>query len=151
MAEIVERTDSRVAAVTGPIYLLLFPIPVVCFIGALLTDLTYMSNAVIEWLNFSEWLIAAGLVFGAFAALASLIELIAAFEVQHRRLGPHLPVLGGDDRRAVQRLRSYRRWVDGGGPDRPHTFHHRLNSRGARRRRDLLCPSRLGSCPEGPP
>jgi uncharacterized membrane protein len=87
MAEIVERTDSPVAAVTGPVYLLLLPIPVVCFVGALLTDLVYMGNAVIEWLNFSEWLIAAGLVFGAFAALASLIELIAAAPLRSTIVG----------------------------------------------------------------
>jgi uncharacterized membrane protein len=87
MAEIVERTDGTVATVTGPVYLLLFPIPVVCFVGALLTDLTYASNGVIEWLNFSEWLIAAGLVFGAFAALASLIELIAAAPLRSAVVG----------------------------------------------------------------
>ena len=78
MAEIVEPTTSRVAAVTGPVYLLLFPIPVVCFIGALLTDLVYSGNAVLQWLFFSEWLIAAGLVFGLLAAIAALVELIAA-------------------------------------------------------------------------
>ena len=87
MAEIVEPTRSPVATVTGPVYLLLFPIPVVCFIGALLTDLTYSSNAVIQWLAFSEWLIAAGLVFGAFAALASLVELIAAEPLRSNIIG----------------------------------------------------------------
>lgn len=77
MAETVERV-SPVASVTGPVYLLLFPIPVVCFLGALITDFVYSGNAVIEWLNFSEWLIAAGLFFGAFAALALLIEFFAS-------------------------------------------------------------------------
>lgn len=78
MAETVEPAVSPVTSVTGPIYLLLFPIPVVCFLGALITDLVYSSNAVIMWLNFSEWLIATGLVFGALAALALLIEFIAS-------------------------------------------------------------------------
>lgn len=86
MAEIVEP-ENMAAAITGPAYLLLFPIAVVCFIGALLTDLTYASNAVIQWLAFSEWLIAAGLVFGAFAALASLIELIASASLRSTILG----------------------------------------------------------------
>ncbi len=83
----IERSDSRVAAVAGPAYLMLFPVAVVCFIGALLTDLVYSGNAVIEWLNFSEWLIAAGLVFGGFAALASLIELIVAAPLRSNILG----------------------------------------------------------------
>lgn len=87
MAEIVEPTEGTVATVTGPVYLMLFPIPVVCFVGALLTDLTYASNAFIEWLNFSEWLIAAGLVFGLFAAIASLVELIAAEPLRSNIVG----------------------------------------------------------------
>jgi len=77
MAVIVRHTESGVASVTGGIYLLLFPIPVVCFIGALLTDIAYSAGAFLMWLHFSEWLIAAGLVFGALAALALLIEFFA--------------------------------------------------------------------------
>lgn len=87
MAEFVQKKTSPVATVTGPLYLLLFPIPVVCFVGALLTDIVYSGDAVIEWLNFSEWLIAAGLALGAFAALASLVELIAAAPLRTSILG----------------------------------------------------------------
>lgn len=78
MAEIMARTESTVTGVTGPLYLLLFPIPVVCFLGALLTDLAYSASAFLMWLHFSEWLIAAGLVFGALAALVLLIEFFAS-------------------------------------------------------------------------
>ena len=87
MAEIAEPTRSPVAAVTGPVYLLLFPIPVVCFLGALITDLVYSSDAVLQWLFFSEWLIAAGLVFGLLAALAALVELIAAEPLRSNIVG----------------------------------------------------------------
>jgi uncharacterized membrane protein len=76
MAEAIERV-SPAASVTGPVYLLLFPVPVVCFLGALLTDIVYSSTAFIQWLNFSEWLIAAGLLFGLFAAIALLVEFIS--------------------------------------------------------------------------
>ena len=76
MAQTIERVGP-VASFTGPIYLLLFPIPVVCFLGAVITDSVYSSTAVIEWLAFSEWLLAAGLFFGLFAAIALLIEFIA--------------------------------------------------------------------------
>ena len=65
------------AGVTGPVYLLLFPIPVVCFLAALVTDIAYASTAYLMWLHFSEWLIAAGLAFGALAALVLLIEFFA--------------------------------------------------------------------------
>ena len=69
MAEIQQHTERRVATVTGPMYLLLFPIPVVCFLGALISDIAYSATAFLMWLHFSEWLIAAGLAFGALAAV----------------------------------------------------------------------------------
>jgi uncharacterized membrane protein len=68
------HTQSRVARLTALIYLVLFPIPVVCFVGALLTDLAYSGGAFLMWMNFSEWLIAAGLAFGVLAAIALMIE-----------------------------------------------------------------------------
>jgi uncharacterized membrane protein len=54
---------------------LLLPIPIVCFIGGLITDLTYRaSGGNMLWLDFSSWLIAAGLLFGAIAGLLLLID-----------------------------------------------------------------------------
>ena len=78
MAEIVRQTESGVASVAAPIYLLLFPIPIVCFVGAVLTDVAYSAGAFLMWLHFSEWLIAAGLAFGALAALALLVGFLAS-------------------------------------------------------------------------
>jgi uncharacterized membrane protein len=76
MAEFTRPGHAGVAGIVAPLYLLLFPVPIVCFVGALLTDITYASGANLMWLNFSEWLIAAGLLFGALAALALLVEFI---------------------------------------------------------------------------
>jgi uncharacterized membrane protein len=87
MAEIVARTESPVASVTGPIYLLLFPIPVVCFLAALVTDIVYSASEFLMWLHFSEWLIAAGLAFGALAALVLLIEFFASGVIRRQPLG----------------------------------------------------------------
>jgi uncharacterized membrane protein len=58
----------------GTLYLLLFPIAAVCFLVALATDVAYAASAYLMWLHFSEWLIAAGLMFGAVAALVLLVE-----------------------------------------------------------------------------
>ena len=66
MAHIARDMESGVATVTAPIYLLLFPIPIVCFVGALLTDIAYSASAFLMWLHFSEWLIAAGLAFNRY-------------------------------------------------------------------------------------
>jgi uncharacterized membrane protein len=88
MAEITTRhVESGVARVTAPIYLLLFPIPVVCFVAALLTDIAYAKSATIMWLNFSEWLIAAGLLFGALAAIVLIVEFLASRAIRTGRTG----------------------------------------------------------------
>jgi uncharacterized membrane protein len=60
---------------THRLYIQLFPIPVVCFLAALVTDIVYAASAFLMWLHFSEWLIAGGLAFGALAAVVLLIEL----------------------------------------------------------------------------
>ena len=46
MVELVRHAEtSGVARVTAPIYLLLFPVPVVLFIAALVTDIAYAKSA----------------------------------------------------------------------------------------------------------
>jgi uncharacterized membrane protein len=78
MADARLRSAKRpIAIVRRPLSSLLLPIPVVCFLGAMLTDLSYMnSGGNLTWVNFSSWLLAAGLAFGAFAGLVLLIDAI---------------------------------------------------------------------------
>jgi uncharacterized membrane protein len=59
-----------------PIHPMLVPFPIVCFVGALVTDLTYWKTAEMMWADFSAWLLFAGLVMGALAALAGLIDFL---------------------------------------------------------------------------
>ncbi len=87
MAEIIADRESGLARVTAPIYLLLFPIPVVLFIAALVTDIAYAKSANITWLNFSEWLIATGLLFGALAAIVLIVEFIASRAIRTGTIG----------------------------------------------------------------
>jgi uncharacterized membrane protein len=87
MAEIARHSNRRAASAAGPIYLLFFPIPVVCFLGALATDFAYRSSAFLMWLHFSEWLLTAGLAFGALAALVLLIEFVANGAIRTGRTG----------------------------------------------------------------
>ena len=54
----------------------LAPVPVVCFSGALLTDIVYSRSAVMQWANFSAWLLLFGIFFGALAAAAGAIHVI---------------------------------------------------------------------------
>ncbi|HEX7712145.1 MAG TPA: DUF2231 domain-containing protein [Sphingomonadaceae bacterium] len=61
-----------------PVHAKLVPIPIVCFIGALLTDITYANTAVMQWANFSAWLLAFGEIFGVIAAIFGLIDFLNA-------------------------------------------------------------------------
>ncbi len=51
-------------------------VPAVCFTGALLSDIAYRSSAAIQWTNFSQWLLAFGMIF---AVLAAGVSGAAAF------------------------------------------------------------------------
>jgi uncharacterized membrane protein len=77
MAELAARRPSPVAGGTAAIYRFLFPVPIVCFAGALASDIRYGLSEYLMWLHFSEWLITAGIVVGVIAALVLLVEFIA--------------------------------------------------------------------------
>src|SRR5689334_21949605 len=78
VVETMPPASSRVASVAAPIYLLLFPIPVVLFVAVVVTDVAYSASAFLMWLHFSQCLIAAGLAFGALAAIALLVVVFAS-------------------------------------------------------------------------
>ena len=59
-----------------PIHPMLVPIPIVCFIGALVTDVTYYITMQMMWADFSSWLLVVGLVFGVLAAIAGLTDFL---------------------------------------------------------------------------
>jgi uncharacterized membrane protein len=60
----------------SPIRLLLFPVSVVCFLAAAVTDGLYGMSEYLMWLHFSEWLIAAGVAFGVATGVAFIVELL---------------------------------------------------------------------------
>jgi uncharacterized membrane protein len=78
------------ASIAGhPLHPMLVPFPIVCFLGALLTDIAYSRTANQQWSNFSVWLITAGLVMGALAALTGIIDYAGDRRVRQAR--PALP------------------------------------------------------------
>jgi uncharacterized membrane protein len=58
-----------------PLYSLLIPFPVVCFVGAFATDVAYWGSTSFVWETFSVWLLAAGLVTAAATVLALIVDL----------------------------------------------------------------------------
>lgn len=74
-----------------PLHPMLVPFPIVCFVGALLTDLAYWATANVQWSNFSIWLITAGLVMGGLAALTGMIDYLGDRHVRAARPAtPHM-------------------------------------------------------------
>ncbi|SHN05575.1 Uncharacterized membrane protein [Duganella sacchari] len=59
-----------------PVYALLVQFPAVCFTGAWIADLAYWRTTLYIWQTFSVWLLAAGCVAAALAAVAGLLTWI---------------------------------------------------------------------------
>ncbi len=55
----IEYPRSTMRILRQPIHPMLVPVPIACFLGVLLTDLTYWRSAEMMWANFSAWLVAA--------------------------------------------------------------------------------------------
>lgn len=68
------RSTAQIAG--HPIHPMLVPFPIVCFIGALVTDIAYWRSAQMMWADISAWLLAIGLVMGALAAIAGLTDFL---------------------------------------------------------------------------
>jgi uncharacterized membrane protein len=65
------------ASIAGhPIHPMLISFPIAFFIAAFLCDLAYWQNANASWATAAIWLIGAGLVMAALAAVAGLIDLL---------------------------------------------------------------------------
>ncbi len=76
-----------------PLHAILLAFPFPLFLGALLSDLAYWSSFHIQWANFSSWLIAGGLLVGAFAVLWALINLFRRGPARKGRLVVYFVVL----------------------------------------------------------
>jgi uncharacterized membrane protein len=72
---IVEHTYRRTI---NPFHAVFLAGTIPLFLGALLSDLGYWSSYHVQWKNFSSWLIAGGLTFGALALLSAIIGLLSA-------------------------------------------------------------------------
>ena len=76
-----------------PLHAVLLAGIVPLFLGALLSDAAYASSYEVQWKNFASWLIVGGLVFGGFALLWAVIELLRADRRGMRRVTYFLVLL----------------------------------------------------------
>jgi uncharacterized membrane protein len=50
-------------------------LPIICFAGALATDISYWRTSEIQWANFSAWLLAIGMALGVLSLIFELVQL----------------------------------------------------------------------------
>jgi len=82
------RPHSTAKIADHPIHPMLIPFPIVCFVGAFVTDIVYKQNNDLGWARASMWLLGVGLVMAALAAVAGLTDYLGDERI--RRLGDAL-------------------------------------------------------------
>jgi uncharacterized membrane protein len=71
-----ETPYSTARTAKHPIHPILVSFAIACFVGTLLTDLTYWRTADMMWADFSAWLVTVGVIVGWLAALAGMIDVL---------------------------------------------------------------------------
>lgn len=87
MAQDIAPAPYRVASTARigahPIHPMLVPIPIACFVGTLLTDITYAMTAEMTWSDFSAWLITIGVIVGWIAAIVGAVDFFASRAIRN--------------------------------------------------------------------
>ena len=65
-----------------PIHPMLVPFPIVCFIGALVTDIVFLNNHDAGWATASRYLLGIGIVMGLLAAVAGLTDFMGSERIR---------------------------------------------------------------------
>jgi uncharacterized membrane protein len=76
---------STVSLGGRPLHAMLVPIPVVCFVATLITDIVYWQTAAMLWADISAWLLLVGLIVSLFAAPAGLIDFFGDPRIRELR------------------------------------------------------------------
>jgi uncharacterized membrane protein len=68
-----------------PLHPMLVPIPIVCFVATLITDIVYWRTAAMLWADISAWLLTIGLVVSVLAVLAGAIDYFGDRRIRQLR------------------------------------------------------------------
>ncbi len=72
-----------------PFHPIVLGLPFVCFFAGMITDIAYFRTYDIGWKNFSDWLIAGGMVLGALGAIVGIVDLVRPAVRANRLLVPY--------------------------------------------------------------
>jgi uncharacterized membrane protein len=59
-----------------PIHAILLAFPIALFSSGLVSDIAYLKSALVQWTNFSAWLIAGGCFFGGLALAWAIVAAV---------------------------------------------------------------------------
>ncbi len=82
MARVDKAVPSTAAIAGHPIHPMLVPFPIAFLIGAFVSDIAYSLSNSSFWAQLSFWLILAGLVMGALAAIVGLTDFLTKAEIR---------------------------------------------------------------------
>ena len=97
-----------------PIHPMLIPFPVAFFVGALAVDIAYSQTSLAFWATAGLWLLGAGLVMAALAALAGLTDFLGERRIRDLRAA-WLHMIGNIILVVIELFNLWRRLAD--GPD----------------------------------
>jgi uncharacterized membrane protein len=93
------NTPDRMRLPVGrePFHQMFVPLAIMCFAGALVTDLVYWQSVAVMWETFSDWLLTAGMIIAGLAIIAFVIDVVGGKEIRRltwpRAVGYVLAVL----------------------------------------------------------
>lgn len=78
------RNPQSTAQIAGhPIHPMLIPFPIAFFVATFVADLVYWQTGSLAWANATPWLLGAGLVMAALAAVAGLTDVMGDDRVRN--------------------------------------------------------------------
>jgi uncharacterized membrane protein len=78
------RNPQSTASIAGhPIHPMLIPFPIAFFVGTFVCDLIYWGCGNTSWADATLWLLGAGLIMAALAALAGLTDVLGDVQVRN--------------------------------------------------------------------
>jgi uncharacterized membrane protein len=68
-----------------PLHAMLVPIPIICFVATLITDIVYWQTAAMLWADMSAWLLLTGLIVSLVVVPAGIIDFFGDARIRELR------------------------------------------------------------------
>lgn len=78
-------SSVRAEGLLHPLHAILLAFPVAFSCGAVLSDITYLNSAVVQWSHFSAWLVAGTALFGGLVLAWAIVGFLFAGRSGRRR------------------------------------------------------------------